>query len=248
MEGYAFETVTTAERLPLLAPMSEVAGRAASIAGAVWLGTSSGLLVGGATGVPPARVVVSGLGVAGTMAARGLLGLEANVVGVDVDLDRLSHARGEGVVTSSLGSSSSYPVEEVGQVGLIMGAALVPGARAPRVVTSEMIASMRPGSVIFDLAIDQGSCMETSRPTTISELVFVDHGVLHLLRDECSGPIRPNRLSRAVRCSGPRVRQRPSSSQCGVRRREVSSSWRLLCPDLVLCRQSVSGGNYGSAP
>jgi alanine dehydrogenase len=207
VEGHAFETVSIAGRLPLLAPMSEIAGRAAAIAGATWLAADSGLLVGGATGVPPAQVIAIGLGMAGTMAARGLRGLDANVVGVDVDLNRLYCARQEGVVNSTLASNSSYLAEEIAKSDLVIGSALVPGARSPCVVTSDMVASMRQGSVIVDLAIDQGGCVETSRPTTLSDPTFLEHGVLHYCVTNVPGQY-PRTATRALSAAlAPRVRQ-----------------------------------------
>jgi alanine dehydrogenase len=180
--AYAFETLTDAHGLPLLAPMSEVAGRAAAIIGAASLSTAeggSGTLMGGAAGVPPAKVVVIGLGVAGAIAARGARGLGAHVTGVDVDLERLYRYRLDGTLDASQSSEPALVADHVRQADLVIGAALVPGALAPTVVTEAMVASMRPGSVIVDLAIDQGGCVETARPTTLSEPTYVTHGVVH---------------------------------------------------------------------
>jgi alanine dehydrogenase len=182
VRAYAFETLTENGRLPLLAPMSEIAGRTAAIAGAYHLSTrdgGSGTLAGGAAGVPPARVVVIGMGVAGTMAARGARGLDAQVTGVDVDLPRLWTARLDGTVDATLVSEPAAVAELVAQADLVVGAALVPGARAPVVVSEGAVAAMRPGSVIVDLAIDQGGCVATARPTTLSDPVYVRHGVVH---------------------------------------------------------------------
>ncbi len=180
--AYAFETLAERGALPLLAPMSEVAGRTAAIAGAYHLSMregGSGTLAGGAAGVPPARVAVIGMGVAGTMAARGARGLDAHVTGIDIDLRRLYDLRLAGTVDATLASERAAVSELVAQCDLVVGAALVPGARAPIVVTEEAVAAMRPGSVIVDLAIDQGGCIETARPTTLSDPVFLAHGVVH---------------------------------------------------------------------
>jgi alanine dehydrogenase len=180
--AYAYETLTDAHGLPLLAPMSEVAGRAAAIIGAASLSTAeggSGTLMGGAAGVPPAKVVVIGLGVAGAIAARGARGLGAHVTGVDVDLERLYRYRLDGTLDASQSSEPALVADHVREADLVIGAALVPGAIAPTVVTDAMVASMRPGSVIVDLAIDQGGCVATSRPTTLSEPTYVTHGVVH---------------------------------------------------------------------
>ena len=182
VRSYAYETLTDGHGLPLLAPMSEVAGRAAAIIGAERLSAAeggSGTLLGGAAGVPPAKTVVIGLGVAGTMAARGLRGLDAHVTGVDVDLERLWRHHLDGTVDATQISEPAALAAHVREADLVVGAALVPGARAPVVVTEAMVASMRPGSVVVDLAIDQGGCIETARPTSLSEPTYVEHGVLH---------------------------------------------------------------------
>ena len=180
--AYAFETLTDEHGLPLLAPMSEVAGRAAAIVGAAHLSAAlggSGTLMGGAAGVPPAKVVVIGLGVAGGIAARGARGLGAHVTGVDVDLERLYRYRLDGTLDASQSSEPSLVAAHVREADLVIGAALVPGARAPVVVSETMVASMRPGSVIVDLAIDQGGCVATARPTTLSEPTYTAHEVVH---------------------------------------------------------------------
>jgi alanine dehydrogenase len=182
VHAYAFETLTEGRSLPLLAPMSEIAGRAAAIVGAAQLSAASGgsgTLLGGAAGVPPARVVVIGLGVAGTMAARGARGLDAHVAGVDVDLQRLFDLRMTGMLDATQVSEPHAVGELVAEADLVIGAALVPGARAPQVVSSAQVAAMRAGSVIVDLAIDQGGCIETARPTTLSSPTYVEHGVVH---------------------------------------------------------------------
>jgi alanine dehydrogenase len=182
VRAYAYETLTERGALPLLAPMSEIAGRAAAIIGADRLSAAeggSGTLMGGAAGVPPAKVVVIGLGVAGTMAARGARGLDAHVTGVDVDLRRLYEHHLDGTVDATQVSEPALVAEHVRAADLVVGAALVPGARAPVVVTDEMVASMRPGSVVVDLAIDQGGCIATARPTTLSEPTYREHGVVH---------------------------------------------------------------------
>ncbi|HMJ75570.1 MAG TPA: alanine dehydrogenase [Iamia sp.] len=179
VSAYAFETLegSGSVRLPVLAPMSEIAGRVAAIVGPRHLADGSGVLVGGAAGVPPANVTVIGLGVAGTAAARGCRGLDAVVTGVDVDLDRLRAAAAGGVVDRTM--ASDRVAEAVAEADLVVGAALVPGAAAPVVVTEEMVRSMRPGSVVVDLAIDQGGCVATSRPTSHSAPTYWTGDVLH---------------------------------------------------------------------
>ncbi len=179
--AFAFETLRDTT-LPLLAPMSEIAGRAAAIIAAGQLsaaGDGSGTLVGGAAGVPPARAVIIGMGVAGTMAARGLRGLDAHVTGVDLDLGLLLERRLDGTLDATQASEPHALDALIADADVLIGAALVPGARAPRIVTAAQVARMRPGSVVLDLAIDQGGCIATARPTTLSEPTYVEHGVVH---------------------------------------------------------------------
>ena len=195
--AFAFETVVHDGALPLLAPMSEIAGRIAPIVGAFYLSKGSGTLLGGAAGVPPARVVVIGLGVAGTMAARGARGLDAEVVGVDLDLARLRAARCDGTVTSTVVSSPAPVAEVLAAADLVIGAALVPGARAPVVVNTEHIRTLKPGSVVVDLAVDQGGCIATTRPTSLSDPVYECEGVLHYCVTNMPGQY-PRTASRAL--------------------------------------------------
>jgi alanine dehydrogenase len=180
----AYETVQLDDGgLPLLAPMSEIAGRMAPQEGAKYLERPNGgrgVLMGGASGVAPARVVVLGAGMAGLNAAWIAAGMEAEVVVLDKNVDRLRHVdqiqRGRIQTVMSLGLAIERLVKDA---DLVIGAVLVPGARAPHLVTEEMVASMLPGSVIVDISIDQGGCVETARMTTHSDPVYVDHGVVH---------------------------------------------------------------------
>jgi alanine dehydrogenase len=180
----AYETVETANRsLPLLAPMSEIAGRLAAQAGAYFLEKplgGRGLLLGGVPGVSPGKVVVIGGGMVGYNAAVIALGLGAKVTILERSIDRMRHL--EEVLGSrvTLLMSSSLQIEEsVAEADVVIGAVLIPGALAPRLVTAEMVRGMHEGSVIADVAIDQGGCVETSRPTTHSEPVYVVDGVTH---------------------------------------------------------------------
>jgi len=182
--GVAYETVETANRsLPLLAPMSEIAGRLAAQAGAYFLEKplgGRGLLLGGVPGVSPGEVVVIGGGMVGYNAAVIALGLGANVTILERSIDRMRHL--EEVLGSrvTLLMSSSLQIEEsVADADVVIGAVLIPGALAPRLVTADMVREMKEGSVIADVAIDQGGCVETSRPTTHSEPVYVVDGVTH---------------------------------------------------------------------
>jgi alanine dehydrogenase len=176
----AYETVQLADgTLPLLAPMSEVAGRLAAQVGAYHLMRSAGgagRLLGGVPGVAPGRVVVIGGGVAGQHAAEVALGMRADVTVLDLSVPRLREldtAFGGRVRTVT---SSAYAVREaVADADLVVGAVLVPGARAPKLVTDEMVAGMRPGSVLVDVAVDQGGCFEPTRPTTHADPTFRVH-------------------------------------------------------------------------
>ncbi len=182
--GIAYETVEKGHgRLPLLAPMSEIAGRLAAQAGAYFLQGplgGPGLLIGGVTGVAPARVLVIGGGIVGTQAARIALGLEAEVTILERSLERL-HELDEyfGSQARILMSDAIVLEEALREADVVIGAVLVPGALAPRLVTREMLSWMKPSSVIVDVAIDQGGCFETSHPTTHADPVFEVDGVLH---------------------------------------------------------------------
>jgi alanine dehydrogenase len=180
----AYETVTDAAgSLPLLAPMSEVAGRMAVQVGAHCLEREqggAGILLGGVPGVPPAKVVVLGGGVAGTNAARMAVGLEASVTIIDKSLTRLKELDLQfGPRATTLFATTEAIEQAVLAADLVIGAVLVPGAAAPKLVTREMVRWMRPGSVLVDIAIDQGGCFETSRPTTHSDPTYVEEGVVH---------------------------------------------------------------------
>ena len=180
----AYETVTNARGgLPLLAPMSEVAGRMSVQVGAHCLekeAGGSGILLGGVPGVAAAKVVIIGGGVSGTNAARMAMGMEAHVTVIDRSLDRLKELDDMfGAKLNTLYSTVDTIEQQVTQADLVIGAVLVPGAAAPKLVTREMIKRMRPGSVLVDIAIDQGGCFETSKPTTHSDPTFVVDGVVH---------------------------------------------------------------------
>jgi alanine dehydrogenase len=180
----AYETVETdAGGLPLLAPMSEIAGRLAAQAGAYFLEKplgGRGLLLGGVPGVAPGRVLIIGGGMVGYNSAVIALGLGANVTILERSLDRMRHL--EEVLSSrvSLVMSSSLQIEEsVQEADVVIGAVLIPGARAPKLITRDMVSGMKEGAVLADVAIDQGGCAETSRATTHSEPVYTVEGVTH---------------------------------------------------------------------
>ncbi len=180
----AYETVETDDRrLPLLAPMSEVAGRLAAQAGAYFLEKplgGRGLLLGGVPGVAPGRVVVIGGGIVGYNAAVIAIGLGGQVTILERSIDRMRHLEEvlSGRVTLLM-SSALQIQESVAEADVVIGAVLIPGALAPKLVTREMIRGMKEGSVLADVAIDQGGCAETSHPTTHSDPVYVVDGVTH---------------------------------------------------------------------
>lgn len=179
----AYETVTSPTgTLPLLTPMSEVAGRLAPQVGAHYLERAAGgrgVLLGGVPGVPPAEVVVLGGGVSGTHAATIALGMGATVFVVDRSADVLRRLAAQFPGLRTIFSTRDALGTILRRADLLVGAVLVPGAAAPKLVSREMVASMKPNSVIVDIAIDQGGCVETSRPTSHSNPTYVEEGVIH---------------------------------------------------------------------
>lgn len=180
----AYETIESkAGRLPLLEPMSEVAGRMATQEGARFLEHKSGgrgVLLGGVPGVHPATVMVLGGGIVGTQATKIAAGMGAHVYILDVNLDRLRQL--EDIMPKNVTTLYSSPAnirELLPKVDLVVGAVLLPGAKAPRLITRDMLSQMKEGSVIVDVAVDQGGCVETCRPTTHEDPTFVVDGVLH---------------------------------------------------------------------
>ncbi|HKZ29795.1 MAG TPA: alanine dehydrogenase [Acidimicrobiia bacterium] len=182
--GIAYETVQMPDHsLPLLAPMSEVAGRMATQAGAYYLEKAHGgrgVLLGGVPGVMPAKVVVIGAGIAGTNSALIAMGMQATVIAIDNDIAKLRSLDllyGGRILT--LTSNQLTIEEQLRDADLVIGAVLVPGASAPKLVTDTMVRSMKRGAVLVDIAIDQGGCFETSRETTHENPVYVVHDVIH---------------------------------------------------------------------
>ncbi|HAB17180.1 MAG TPA: alanine dehydrogenase [Verrucomicrobiota bacterium] len=178
----AYETVEVNRRLPLLEPMSEIAGRMSVLVGGYFLAKhqrGSGVLLGGVPGVLPGKVVVLGGGVSGVNAARMATGLGADVTILEVDIERMRFLDITLHTAHTLYSSEAHLNDLLPEVDLLIGAVLVPGAKAPRLISREMLRQMRPGSVLVDIAIDQGGCAETSRPTTHHDPVYLEEGVLH---------------------------------------------------------------------
>jgi len=178
----AYETIEVNQRLPLLEPMSEIAGRMSVMVGAYHLARhrgGRGILLGGVPGVLPGKILIIGGGTAGINAARVATGVGADVTILEVDLERMRFLDITMHTAHTLYSSPASLLEQLPRVDLIIGAVLVPGARAPKLITREMLRVMQNGSVLVDIAVDQGGCAETTRPTTHSDPTYVEEGVIH---------------------------------------------------------------------
>ena len=202
VSAVAYETVQLPDgRLPLLAPMSEIAGRMAPHVGARLLEKEyggRGILMGGVSGVRPAKVLVLGAGMAGSNAAWIAAGMEAEVIVVDKNLDRLRFIDQihKGRITTLMSDRLTLE-QRVRESDIVIGSVLVPGAKAPKLVTEEMVTSMRTGAVAIDIAIDQGGCIETSRMTTHSDPTYVEQGVVHYCVGNMPGAV-PNTSTYAL--------------------------------------------------
>ncbi len=180
--GVAYETIQVGNKLPLLEPMSEIAGRMSVVMGAYYLAKhngGNGVLLGGVPGVLPGKVVVIGGGTSGVNAARMALGLKADVIILEVDGERMRFLDLTMPNVKTLYSNEANLTELMPTTDLLIGAVLVPGAKAPKLISREMLRRMRPGSVFVDIAIDQGGCAETSRATTHENPVYVEEQVTH---------------------------------------------------------------------
>jgi alanine dehydrogenase len=182
--GIGYETVQESNgSLPLLRPMSEVAGRASILAGGMCLETiygGRGVLLCGASGVPPAKVVILGAGVAGSNACKVAVGIGARVSILDIQPERLSylHDITQGHITTFISNRMTIS-EEIANADLVIGSVLIPGAQAPKLVSRQMLKRMRPGSAIVDISVDQGGCFETTRPTTHEKPTFIEEQIVH---------------------------------------------------------------------
>lgn len=200
--GIAYETVQTEDGfLPLLFPMSEIAGRMAPQEGAKYLEETHGgrgILLGGVAGVPPANVVILGGGIVGYNAARVALGMGASVTVLDISPCKLRMLDDifQGRVTTMIADNYNIRMA-VGYADLLICAVLVPGAKAPRLITREMLKTMRSGAVLIDVSIDQGGCAETSRPTTHSHPIYEEEGVIHYAVANMPGAV-PRTATRAL--------------------------------------------------
>jgi alanine dehydrogenase len=182
--GIGYETIQERDgSLPLLRPMSEIAGRASVLAGGMCLEAAHGgrgVLLCGASGVPPAKVVILGAGVAGSNACKVAVGIGARVSILDIQPERLSylHDITQGHITTFISNRMTIS-EEITDADLVIGAVLIPGAQAPRLVTRQMLRRMRPGSAIVDISVDQGGCFETTHPTTHEHPTYIEEGIVH---------------------------------------------------------------------
>jgi len=182
--GIGYETIQERDgSLPLLRPMSEIAGRASVLAGGMCLEAAHGgrgVLLCGASGVPPAKVVILGAGVAGSNACKVAVGIGARVSILDIQPARLSylHDITQGHITTFISNRMTIS-EEITDADLVIGAVLIPGAQAPRLVTRQMLRRMRPGSAIVDISVDQGGCFETTHPTTHEHPTYLEEGIVH---------------------------------------------------------------------
>ncbi len=181
--GIAYETVEEEGRLPLLAPMSVIAGRMAPLIGGYFLSKplgGKGTFIGGAYGVPHGNIVILGGGVAGLATAKIAAGLGATVTLLEVNPQRISYLEDILPRNVAILKSNKYNIRiTVPQADILVGTVLIPGSQAPKLVTEDLVKTMQPGSVIIDISIDQGGCVATSRPTTHQDPVFIKHGVVH---------------------------------------------------------------------
>ena len=207
----AYETVTRHGTLPLLTPMSEVAGRMSVHVGAGCLQKANGgrgVLLGGVPGVLPAKVVILGGGVAGTHAAQMAVGLHADVTVVDRSIERLRELSDQFGASLRTAYSTTAAIERlVKEADLVIGAVLITGAAAPKLLTRAMLSSMQPGSVLVDIAIDQGGCFETSRPTTHAEPTYVVEGIVHYCVANMPGAVARTSTFALTNATLPYVRQ-----------------------------------------
>ena len=197
----AFETVEDeAGRLPLLAPMSDIAGRLSIQVGTHLLHQpqgGKGILLGGVPAAKRGKVVILGAGVAGSNAAIVAAGLGAEVTVFDMDRDKLVAARAIGPNVTGLYPHTADVARAVAEADMVVGAVLITGARAPHVVSEDMVRSMQPGSVVVDISVDQGGCIETTRPTTYADPTYVEHGVVHFTVTNMPGAV-PRTSSQAL--------------------------------------------------
>ncbi|KAA9106635.1 alanine dehydrogenase [Microbacterium rhizomatis] len=241
----AYETVQLADRsLPLLAPMSEVAGRLSVQVGAFHLmrpAGGRGTLLGGVPGTRKAKVVVIGGGVAGENAARNAVGLGADVTVVDLSLSRLRQLEaGFGGLLQTRHSSYLEIADQVRDADLVIGSVLVPGATAPKLVTDDMVAAMKPGSVLVDIAIDQGGCFEGSRPTTHEDPTYAVHGSTYYCVANMPGAVPETSTTALTNATAPYVLALADKGWRGALADDAALARGLSTHDGVLTSRGVA--------
>lgn len=242
--GIAYETVEDGRgSLPLLTPMSEVAGRMAAQEGAKYLERSQGgrgILLGGVTGVAPAQVMVLGGGVVGMNAAQMACGLGAQVYLLDTSLERLRQLRQVLPANCTLLASSPAAIRELlPRVDLVIGAVLIHGAKAPRLIRREMLGMMQPGAVLVDVAIDQGGCFETSRPTTHEDPVYLVDGIVHYAVANMPGGVPLTSTRALTNATLPYVVRIAEEGWRSFAAKEAAFAAGINCTGGVLCCRGV---------
>ena len=239
----AYETVELNGRLPLLEPMSEIAGRMSIMVGAYHLARhrgGRGILLGGVPGVLPGKVLIIGGGTAGINAARIATGVGADVTILEVDLERMRFLDITLHTAHTLYSSPASLLDQLPRVDLIVGAVLVPGARAPKLITREMLSVMQNGSVLVDIDVDQGGCAETTRPTTHSDPTYVEEGVIHYCVANMPGADSRTATQALTNVTHPYVEKLADLGVIGACRMDSGLASGLSCHDGALISQTVA--------
>jgi len=242
----AYETVTHNQRRPLLEPMSEIAGRVATIVGAQFLAKphgGGGVLLGGVPGVLPGRAVILGGGTSGMNAAQMAIGLGADTTILDIDVERLRFLDLTLHGVHTLYSSAAHLTELLPTADLVIGAVLVPGAKAPKLLTREMLKLMKPGSVFVDIAIDQGGCAETSRPTSHDDPVYVEEGVLHYCVTNMPGAYARTATQALTNATYPYIKALANHGLDEACRRDVGLARGVNIKDGKVAHQAVANAH-----
>lgn len=239
----AYETIDVNGHLPLLEPMSEIAGRMSIVVGAYHLARhrgGRGILLGGVPGVLPGKVLIIGGGTAGINAARVATGFGADVTILEVDLERMRFLDITMHTAHTLYSSPASLLEQLPRVDLIIGAVLVPGARAPKLITREMLSVMQNGSVLVDIAVDQGGCAETTRPTTHSDPTYVEEGIIHYCVANMPGAYARTATQALTNVTHPYVERLANLGAVEACRKDPSLAHGLSCYGGALTSQTVA--------
>lgn len=244
--GIAYETVQRGHRTPLLEPMSEVAGRMSVMVGAYFLAKHEGgrgTLLGGVPGVLPGRVVIIGGGTCGVNAARIATGVAADTTILEIDAERMQFLDATMPMARTLYSSEAALLELLPRTDLLIGAVLVPGAKAPSLVSREMVASMKKGTVIVDIAVDQGGCVETARPTTHEDPVFVEEGVIHYCVSNMPGAYARTSTQALTNVTYPYIQYLASEGLAGACTRYPELAGGINCQGGALTCKAVAAAH-----